>query len=154
MDGSGREGGDANGDVLGTFGAGRAVLNPFTAMCDDGLTCVRHKSAAFVLHLQRAFQDIVVHVELRRLPRLGPTRRTLHVRNADRIRLRRNASDVFLDDLRLVSDGGKTGRLFDELWHHRKLSLTSEMRARRIRGKRVWCSVSVDGAQQKRRYAQ
>ena len=83
MDGLGRKGGKADGNVFGALGPGRAVLDPFSGVSDDRLTGRNVKSSFLVSHTKAAPQDESIFVEVRRLAGLDPAWRTAHVRDAD-----------------------------------------------------------------------
>src|SRR5690349_1826639 len=54
VDGSGVEGGEADGDVLGSVGRRRAVADPFAAVGDDGLAGVDVDCSIARFDVQRA----------------------------------------------------------------------------------------------------
>ena len=57
VDGVGREGRQADGDVLGALGLGGAVADPLAGLGDDGLARAHVQLAALVLHAQHALDD-------------------------------------------------------------------------------------------------
>src|SRR5437870_4110019 len=77
-----REGRHAHRDVLRALRLGRAVLHPFAAPRDDGLSRAHVDRPGGVLDAQQALQHDRVLVELGRLPRLDPASGASHVRDA------------------------------------------------------------------------
>ena len=84
MNGGRREGGCADGDVLGSAFVRSGVLNPLAAVGDDGLSGGDIEGSRFVLDSQRAFEDDREFVELGSLAGLLPSLRTAHVGHAQR----------------------------------------------------------------------
>jgi len=74
-------------------------------MDDDCLTCVDLNSPVSVIHAQGAPEDERELVELRRLSRLDPTRRAVHVGDAQYIRIGVDPADEFVDNFRFGSSG-------------------------------------------------
>jgi len=70
-----------------------------------------------VLDTERAAKDDRDLAKLGALTRLDPTARASHMRDADAVFFRVHATDVLVDDLRLVSGGFDAGRAGDELRH-------------------------------------
>src|SRR5207249_3636112 len=96
---------------------GRAVLHPFTLVCDDSLTSPHDDLAAGMLHAQHAVENIRVLVKLRRLPRFNPAGRTSHVRDAHGTGLGVHAPNDFVDELRFVTGRGDAGWLGNDCGH-------------------------------------
>jgi hypothetical protein len=74
-------------------------------MDDNCLTSVDLDSPVSMIHVQGAPEDERELVELRRLSRLDPTRRAVHVGDAQYIRIGVDPSDEFVDNLGLGSSG-------------------------------------------------
>src|SRR5260370_2246998 len=68
-----REGGQADGDVLGSAFVRSRVLNPLAAVDDDGLSGGDLEGSRLVLHSQRAFEDDREFLELGSLAGLLPS---------------------------------------------------------------------------------
>jgi len=106
MDGLGREGGQADGNVFGALGTGRAVLDPFSGGRNDGLTGRNVKRSCFVSNTQAATEDESVFVEVRRLAGLDPAGRTAHVRDTDLFVTGIHPADKLFYDFGPVPGGG------------------------------------------------
>lgn len=115
MDGSGRECGEANGNVLGSLG-GR-VLHPFAWVGDHGLARGDVDRAGFVGDAEHALQDYRMLLEFRSLAWLDPSWGALHARNAHCLGFRVHATDKFFDDFWLVAGGFNSSGPRDERWH-------------------------------------
>jgi hypothetical protein len=75
MHGVGREGGEADGDVLSTFRFGRAVADPLAGGRHNCLTGADVEGATIVFDSKQPSQDDGDFFKLRSLSRLGPTGR-------------------------------------------------------------------------------
>lgn len=93
---------DANGDVVRAFFIGRTVLYPLALVSDHCLSGMNIERAAARVNPEHTVQDDRVFVELRRLSRLDPSGRALHVGNADAGAAVVHAPDEFLNDLWLI----------------------------------------------------
>src|SRR5262245_11664124 len=105
MDQLRRKGRQADSDILGAVGLGRAVLHPFATMSDDRLTGTDVESAAAVGDAQQAPQHDSELVELRLLTRLDPAAGAAHVCDADLLVTRVYSSHILVDQFRLVARG-------------------------------------------------
>src|ERR1700674_15414 len=103
VDGLHGEGGQADGDVLSSALVRSGVLNPLATVGDDGLSGGDIEGSRFVLDSQRAFEDDGKFDELRSLAGLLPSLRTAHVGHAQRGGFGIDATDVFVDEFRLVA---------------------------------------------------
>src|SRR5262245_56099377 len=82
MDRLRREGGNADGDVLGAPRFRCTVTHPFAARRRHRLTSLYPLDARPGFNVKDASKHDGVFVELRRLARLRPSRRTVHPRDA------------------------------------------------------------------------
>src|ERR1700691_1544809 len=105
MDGIGREGWQANGQVFGASGKWSGVADPFSLMGDDGLAGGDIDLAGFMLHTEGAAQDDGVFVKFWSLTRLFPSLGAAHLGYADGGGIGVDTADEFFNDLRLVSGG-------------------------------------------------
>ena len=78
-----RESRQAYRDVFGAAFGGSGILDPLTAVGDDGLAGRDVQFAVFVFYPKRAPEDDGEFVELRSLSGLFPALRTAHVGDAD-----------------------------------------------------------------------
>ena len=95
----GRKSWQAHGDILSAFWRWRAILHPFAPSDNDCLSSVDLTDAVAALHLEPPTQHNGKLVKLRRLPRLAPTCRTDHPRDAYRLGFGAHVANELLDGL-------------------------------------------------------
>src|SRR5688572_19702365 len=93
----------ADGDVLRSILTRRRILDPLAIPRDDRLSGVNIHRAVLARNAKCPSQYDRVFVEPGRLPRFNPAAWTLHTRDAEHLRARVHATDVLLDDFRLVA---------------------------------------------------
>lgn len=82
MHGFRRKSGDAHGDVFRAVRPGCAVLDPFTALRNDGLAGLDVENTGPGLYAKKSAQHDRVLIELRRLAGSDPPARAFHTRDA------------------------------------------------------------------------
>jgi hypothetical protein len=88
-------------------------------MRNHRLPSVHIQPAVLMLDMQRSPQHNRELIELRRLSRLNPARRTSHVRHTYRVRLRIHAPDVFINELGLVPSSLNASGFRDQRRRHK-----------------------------------
>src|SRR5215471_4660609 len=116
MNSLGREGGQANGNVLGAFVRGR-ILDPLSSASQNGLSGANINAAVFVAHAQASSQDQRVFVEFRSLSRLVPSCRTAHVGHTDTAFAVVHAAHIFINDFGKVPGRLHACGIFNQRWH-------------------------------------
>ena len=106
-----REGRQTDRDILGPFGARRAVADPFPFIRDNRLTGCYVDESVGMLHPKYAPQHDREFIEIGGLSGLYPAGRTAHVRDAGKAGLRGDSADIFVNQFRLGAGGLNTGRL-------------------------------------------
>src|SRR5215471_4627223 len=116
MNSLGREGGQANGNVLGAFVRGR-ILDPLSSASQNGLSGANINAAVFVAHAQASSQDQRVFVEFGSLSRLVPSGWTAHVGHTDTAFAVVYAAHIFINDFGKVPGRLHACGIFNQRWH-------------------------------------
>src|SRR5262245_13271592 len=111
------KGRDTDREVFRTFWVGRAVLYPFAAVGDDGLTCGDIRSAGTRGDAEQTLQDNRIFIKLGSLAWFKPSARASHARDADCIGIGVHPSDELLDNFRFIACGLYESRSSYESWH-------------------------------------
>ena len=81
-----REGRNADGDILGSFGARPAIANPLAAMGYNGLARLHVYDSIEVLDSQHPVENYGEFIEVRSLARFPPAARAAHQSDAGSVR--------------------------------------------------------------------
>ena len=109
------ERGDTNCNIFSTFRAGSAISHPFTAPDDDGLAGPNLHDTFLRFNAYGALEHDCKFIKLRLLARLAPSRRTVHVSDANGLVAGIDPPDILVDQF--VGRHRNPGRAFYERRH-------------------------------------